>query len=143
MLSRFLLFYQAHLKAFSLFFSHTAQLPAALRISQGPSGSSDGRNAHTLICFSGLSSRTRHLLRLGLDCSTERAPVFLNRFLVDSMRSLPAPWGFRGVRQRPFSINLEAVVVEMVVLLVAASAPTTQDETWRADDKRSFVAKRK
>ena len=58
------------------------------------------------------------------------------------MRILPSPWGFRGVRQRPFSINLEVVVVHMIVLLVAVSAPTTQDETWRADDQRIFVAKR-
>ena len=38
---------------------------------------------------------------------------------------------------------VEVVVVEVVVLLVVMSVPTTQDDTWRADDERIFLAKRK
>ena len=36
---------------------------------------------------------------------------------------------------------MEVVVVEVVVLLVVVSAPTSQDDTWRADDERVFLGK--
>ena len=58
------------------------------------------RENHTFIRLPGLL-----LLRLGLGCSTGRAP-FLNRFCVDSPRKSISLLGLRGVKRRVFSIHL-------------------------------------